>query len=292
MALPLQFQAPSALQYFAALVAEDSAFPCLEAAVAIAQDDDPGLDVQGVLASVDVLAQRLKQRMPADAPAVQRLRLLTHYFFQDLGFAGNVNNYYDRHNSLIPHVLQTRRGIPISLAVLLVELAAQTGLVAQGISFPGHFLVKFKLPLGDVVIDPLSGQSLSREALEDRLLPFRQGQRQRQGLDPDDAPPLALFLQAASGRDIISRMLRNLKEIHRSTMDWHRLAAVQERLVLLHPKAWDEHRDLALALAELGRHRAAVQALGPYLEHCADAADAAALRRYHSAWQASLGGLH
>jgi regulator of sirC expression with transglutaminase-like and TPR domain len=288
MAQNLQFQTPTALAYFAALVAEDRGFPTLEAAIAIAQDEEPGLDVQGVLASVDTLGQRLKQRMPADAPPLQRLRLLTHFFFTDLGFGGNVNNYYDRHNSLVPHVLQTRRGISISLAVLFVELAGQVGLVAQGISFPGHFLVKLKLPLGDVVMDPLTGQSLSRETLEERLLPYRQ----QHSLTGDDAPPLGLFLQAASGRDTITRMLRNLKEIHRSAMDWHRLAAVQQRLVLVNPQAWEEHRDLALALAELGRHRAAVQALGPYLQHRPSAADAAALRRYHSAWLASLGGLH
>jgi regulator of sirC expression with transglutaminase-like and TPR domain len=100
--------------------------------------------------------------------------------------------------------------------------------------------------------------------------------------------PLGLYLQAASGRDVIARMLRNLKEIHRSALDWARLAAVQQRLVVLLPQAWDEHRDHALALAELGQHSDAARALAPYLQHRSEAADAAPLRRYLAAWR----GLH
>ncbi len=281
MAGHLHFDAPSALDYFAALVAEDTGFPLLEAAAAIAQDDDPGLDVQAVLAQVDELAARLQRRIPADAAPLQRLRLLNRFFFQELGFAGNVNNYYDQRNSLLPAVLQSRRGIPITLAVLYVELAASAGLKAQGISFPGHFLVKVTMPRGEVVLDPFSGQSLSREDLEERLLPFRQ----QQGALGDDEVPLGLFLLPATGRDLIARMLRNLKEIHRSHCDWLRLERVQARLVVLLPTAWDERRDHALVLAELGAHRRAAVSLALYLQHRADAADAESLRRHLAAWQ-------
>jgi regulator of sirC expression with transglutaminase-like and TPR domain len=279
MSLPLHFETPSTLEYFGALVAEDASFPLLEAAVALAQDDDPTLDVQGVLARVDELAERIRRRVPADAPPLQRLRLVSHYFFQELGFAGNVNNYYDRRNSLVPAVLDSRRGIPITLAVLFIEIARAAGLDAMGVSFPGHFLVKVPMPKGDVVIDPFSGQSLSREELEQRLLPYRQ----RSGAHADW--PLSLYLQAAPPRDILARMLRNLKEIHRSQCDWQRLERVQSRLVVLMPQAWDEHRDHALVLAELGLHRRAMQGLALYLQHCPSAPDATALRRHLSAWQ-------
>lgn len=281
-ALPLE--TPTALQYFAMLVAEDAGFPLLEAALALAQDDMPALDVQGELARIDALGQQLRKRIPADAPPLQRLRLLNQYFFQELGFAGNVNNYYDRRNSLLPVVLQTRRGIPITLALLYVEIAAQAGLQAVGVAFPGHFLVKVHLPLGEAVIDPFNGRSLSREALEERLLPFRE----QQGLLEADEAPLGLFLQAAPARDVIARMLRNLKEIHRSQLDWERLEQVQQRLVTLLPQAWEEHRDHALALAELGQHQAAARALDTYLHHQPDGADAGALRRHLDAWR----GLH
>ena len=280
MAHPLHFEAPTALQYFAALVADDDGFPVLEAALALAQDELPRLDVQGELARIDALGLRLNQRIPADAVPLQRLRLLNQYFFQELGFAGNVNNYYDRRNSLLHEVLQSRRGIPITLALLYIELASQTGLQAVGVSFPGHFLIKVHLPKGEVVIDPFSGRSLSREALEERLAPYRQ----RHQLAADDETPLGLFLQPAPGRDVIARMLRNLKEIHHSVLDWERLVQVQQRLLILLPQAWDEYRDHALALAELHRHAEAAQALQTYLSQRPDAMDAPALRRHLARW--------
>jgi regulator of sirC expression with transglutaminase-like and TPR domain len=123
------------------------------------------------------------------------------------------------------------------------------------------------------VIDPFDGRSLSREDLDERLAPYRR----RQGLVGDFEAPLGLFLQAAPPRDILARMLRNLKEIHRSARDWSRLLAVQQRLVLLLPQAWDERRDRALALAELGQHDAAVADLEAYLQHKSDADDARAM---------------
>lgn len=281
MAGPLQFDAPSALDYFAALVADDASFPLLEAAAALSQDDDPGLDVQGLLARVDELGERLRRRLPADVSPLQRLRLLNRYFFQELGFAGNVNDYYDPRNSQLPAVLETRRGIPITLALLYAEIAASVGLRVQGIGFPGHFLVKVHMPQGEAVVDPLSGRSLSRDELEERLAPFRQ---RLAGVGEDEVP-LGLFLQPSPPREVIARMLRNLKEIHRSRCDWPRLEQVQARLVVLLPQAWDEHRDHALVLAELGAHRRASDALALYLQHRPEAVDVASLRRHLAAWQ-------
>ncbi len=271
----LSFEAPTALQYFAALVADDASFPVLEAAVAVAQGDDPALDAQGVLAQIDALAHRLKSRIPADAAPLQRLRLVNHYFFQELGFAGNVNDYYDCRNSYLPEVLKTRRGIPITLAMLYIELAGQVGLRACGVSFPGHFLVKLQLPRGEVVLDPFTGHSLSREQLDERLAPYC---RQR-GLVGDFEAPLGLFLQAAPPRDVIARLLRNLKEIHRSAGDLPRLLAVLDRLVILLPQSWEERRDRGLARAELDQLQPATDDLAMYLEHCPAAHDAAAVRQ-------------
>lgn len=281
MAGDLHFDAPSVLDYFAALVADDTSFPVLEAAVAIAQDEDAALDVQGVLAGVDELALRLKRRVPADAVPLQRLRLLNRYFFHELGFAGNVNNYYDQRNSLLPSVLDSRRGIPITLAVLYAEIAAQTGLDVHLVSFPGHFLVKVQMPRGEVVIDPLCGRSLSRDELLEWLAPYLAAQGLAEGLEA----PLGVFLQRASGREVIARMLRNLNEIHRSHCDWTRLERVQARLVVLLPQVWEERRDHALVLAELGQHRQAARALSVYLQHCPKAQDAPALRLRLAAWQ-------
>ena len=275
MPSPLLLRVPTALEYFAALVAEDDGLPLLEAAISIAHDDFPELDSQAVLAEVDTMAVRLKTRLPGDAAPMQRLRLLNRYFFQELGFAGNVNDYYDAANSYLHVVLQTRRGIPITLALVYMEIAAQIGLVASGISFPGHFLVRLRMPRGDVVIDPFTGQSMSRDALDALLVPYRRRQALALGQTKDaaDIVPLGLFLQAAPARDILARMLRNLKEIHRSGNDFVRLRRVCDRLVILLPEAWEERRDRGLVAAELGAVDSAVADLTFYLERAREAHD-------------------
>ena len=270
---PMTFETPSALGYFASLVAEDAGLPLVEAAVSIAQDDFPQLDGEAVLAQLDMLAVRLRQRFPADAVPVQRLRWLNRFFFQELGFAGNVNHYYDPDNSYLHRVLDTRRGIPITLAIIYIELASQIGLTARGVSFPGHFLVKLSMATGrqqgEVVIDPFTGQSLSRDDLDELLAPYKQ----HRGLQGAYDIPLSLFLQAATEREVIARLLRNLKEIHRRAQDWPRLLQVQERLVVLLPQSWDERRDRGLVCADLGLNVAAERDLSQYLEHALDATD-------------------
>ena len=280
---PVHFEAPSALAFFTALVADDSSLPLLEAAIAVAQDEMPQLDVQGVLSDVDMLAERLCRRLPADAAPLQRLRLLNPYFFHELGFAGNVNDYYDPCNSLLPAVLETRRGIPITLGLLYIELAQRAGLHADGVCFPGHFLVKLTLPNGEVVIDPYSGQSLTREDLDERLAPFRR-QLEGTGARAADAS-LAIWLQPATAREILTRLLRNLWQVHRNADDLPRLAAVLRRLVIVQPLAGPERRELALVLARMGQHNEAAHELAAYLQHRPDATDAPQLRLELAQWR-------
>jgi regulator of sirC expression with transglutaminase-like and TPR domain len=200
---------------------------------------------------------------------MHKLHILNQFFFQDLKFAGNVNDYYDPDNSYVSVILHSRRGIPISLAVLWLELAQGLGLSARGIGFPGHFMVKVNLPNGQVVIDPFSGESLSREELSERLAPYFHGH----GLQDEQDVPLGRYLQATTARDIIARMLRNLKEIHRTQQDWQRVVAVLDRLLVLLPQAWLEYRDRGLAHAELGQSRLAVQDLEVYLVQAREAPD-------------------
>lgn len=262
----LSFEQPTPLQYFATLVHSDGEFALFEAAVSLGQDEYPEMDVQTVLGEVDQLLARLLRRLPADAGPVHKLRALNQFFFQDLGFGGNANDFYDPDNSFIHRLLSTRRGIPIALAVLWMELALGLGLAARGVGFPGHFLVKVNLPMGQVVLDPLTGKSLSREELSERLEPYRQSGDLGDGLET----PMGLYLQTAPARDTIARMLRNLKEIHKSQNDWLRLLAVQERLVVLLPQSWTEYRDRGLAHAELGHTELALSDLECYLAHADD----------------------
>jgi regulator of sirC expression with transglutaminase-like and TPR domain len=259
----LDLTPPTPLDYFASLVHSDGDFALFEAAASLAQDEYPELDLQAVLGEVDQLLSRIRRRIPSDAMPLQKLRVFNQFFFQDLRFSGNVNNFYDPDNSFLSVLLRTRRGIPISLAVLWMELAQGLGLSVRGVNFPGHFLVKVNLTVGQVVIDPIDGRSLGREELAERLEPYRL----RSGLLDEFEVPLGLYLQSAKPREIIARMLRNLKEVHRSQGDWTRFLAVQERLIVLLPEEWTEYRDRGLAHADLGHTAQALADLECYLVH-------------------------
>ncbi len=278
----LSLNVPTPLEYFASLVHTDADFALLEAAVSLAQDEYPDISVQQVLGEIDQLLARLQRRLPADAGPLQKLRALNQFVYRDLNFAGNFNNYSDPDNSYVHVVLRTRLAIPISMAVIWLELAQGIGLKARGVAFPGHFMVKVNLSEGQVVIDPLTGQSLSREELAERLEPYRG----LGGLVDDQEVPLGLYLQAAKPREIITRMLHNLKEIHAAQEDWQRLIAVQDRLIVLLPQAWQEYRDRGLAHAEARHPGHALEDLETYLANAgatfdrpAIAARAAELRR-------------
>ncbi|MEN7528551.1 MULTISPECIES: SirB1 family protein [unclassified Cupriavidus] len=262
------------LDYFASLVADDDAIPLTETALAIAQDAYPDLDLQAELAAMDVLAVRLKRRIAEGTPAIQRLRLLNHFFYRDLGFGPNANDYYDPDNSYLNMVLKQRRGIPISLAVLYMELGQQIGLPLKGVSFPNHFLVRMTIPAGEVVLDPLTGETLSKEQLQEMLDPYLE----REGISDSTEVPLGLFLHVAGHREIIARMLRNLKAIYLQESRWQRLLAVQNRLVILLPDSIEEVRDRGLAYANLECFRPALEDLEAYVQARPDAADTTQIR--------------
>lgn len=250
------------LGYFASLVADDRSFPLTEAAAAIADDDSDTVphDVQGVLDAIDALAARLKARLPADASPLVRLRALQRYFFQELRFVGR--------ESLLPadnhlhEVLVTRVGSPVALAVIYLELASQLGLHAEGVTLPGQFLLRLSLPLGDVVLDPADGQSLSREALLTRMQTC--GARAAHALPYQDAGPEA-WLCVTTPRELLAQLLRRLEAVHRNLGDRVRLLAAQQRLVALLPEEHGWRRDRGLTLAGLGRTEEAIGDLSDYL---------------------------
>lgn len=276
--MALSFNPPTPLAYFASLVQSDDDLPLLEAAASLAQDEEPALDVEQVLDDVDRLLRRVQSRLAPHADELTRLAVLTQVFYKELGFGLNANDYYAPENSYLQEVLRTRRGIPISLAVIWLELAQGLGLNAQGISFPGHFLMKVALDAGLVVIDPADGQSLGVDTLAERLAPYRDEADRLAGADLDEGEtPLGLYLQACPPRDLLARMLRNLKEIFRSQEDWLRMLAVMERLVVLLPDDMGERRDRGLVHAELGHAGQALSDLQAYLEAQPLAADHGAL---------------
>ena len=258
----------SVLDYFATLVADDDSLPLTETAISLAQDAYPDLDLEGVLAELDEIALRLKRRLPEGADLTEKIGALNRFFFRELGFAGNLNDYYDPDNSHLNVVLKRRRGIPISLAVLYLELGEQIGVPVRGVSFPGHFLLRVTLPEGDVMLDPTTGQSLSEAQMVDMLEPYISHTERSVG------NALRMLLQPATPREIVARMLRNLKAVYLQSERWQRLLAVQQRLVVLLPGSIEEVRDRGFAYARLDYLRPALEDLERYLDDRPDAEDA------------------
>jgi regulator of sirC expression with transglutaminase-like and TPR domain len=241
-----------------AVAAERVRINLAEAALLCAQDAYPELDIPDTIKRIEGLAETLKRRLPADFSTTHRLLALNNYLFRELGFSGDAENYYDPRNSFLNDVLARKTGIPITLSILYIEIGTRLGLKLKGVSFPGHFLVKIRVTGGDLVLDPYDGgRSLSEEDLRERLARFT-------GEEAAQALPLEEFLESATPRDILARLLRNLKAIYLEAKDLDRALTVMNRLVILLPGVPEERRDRGLAYAQMECPRAAAEDLGHY----------------------------
>jgi regulator of sirC expression with transglutaminase-like and TPR domain len=229
-----------------------------------------------VLDQIDQWGKKLKQRITPDTPPIQRLQLLKHFFYNELGFGPNPNDFYAPENSYLHQIIENRRGIPISLAILMMELGQQIGLNIRGVSFPNHFMMRISLQQGEIIMDPLNGESLSKNQLQEMLDPYLDAKGYRGEL----SLPLNIFLRVSSSREILSRFMRNLKMIYSEDERWERLLGIQERLVILLPDAVEEVRDRGLIFAQLEYVRPAIADLHHYLSEMPGAEDAADIREH------------
>ncbi len=259
------------LDQFSALLCREN-FSLAEACLLIAQDAYPDLDVVHCLSRIDALAATVKRRLPSDAFAEQKVVVLNRYLFNELGFSGNARDYYDPRNSYLNQVLERRIGVPITLSILYMEIGQRLGLRLQGVSFPGHFLVKLRVTGGQFMIDAFcGGETQSESDLRARLalvLPQREA----------DTLPLPRFLQAATSRQILARVLRNLKGIYLQSGKAQNTLEVMQRMVMVAPHAAEEVRDRGLAYYKLDCFRAALADLQDYLDRRPNAADADEIR--------------
>lgn len=244
-----------------------------EAALAISAHEYAGLDVADYLARIAGMAETLRGRLRRDISPADTLVALNHYLFEELGFHGNTGDYYDPRNSYLNEVLERRLGIPITLALVQIEIGRRIGLAMQGVSFPGHFLVKCTVRGGVVVLDPYArGASLSLDELEERL------KAQRYGLPPP--PDMVRHMLAAAGKkEILARLLRNLKGIYLDRRDPARALAAADRIIELTPRAAEEYRDRAAIYLDLECFRAALSDFRTYLTLRPGAEDSAVVQR-------------
>jgi regulator of sirC expression with transglutaminase-like and TPR domain len=242
------------------------------ACLMIAQDAYPDLVVDRYLGDIERMAMRVRGQLRDGGNAEERVVALNEFLFDDLGYVGNTEDYYDPRNSYLNEVIERRTGIPITLAILYMEVGRRVGLPLAGVSFPGHFLVRLKLRRGVVVLDPFSGGvPVSEEELRERL------KRVIPQSASDDLPvsalPLEQFLEPATNRQILARLLRNLKGIYRDTGKPERMLEVLNRMLLVAPEASAELRDRGFVYHRLECYRAALQDLRDYVEREPDAPD-------------------
>jgi regulator of sirC expression with transglutaminase-like and TPR domain len=259
------------LEQFAELLCQED-FGLAEACLLIAQDAYPDLDIAHYMTQIDTLAATVRSRIAGDAFAEQKVVALNRHLFAELGFRGNAFDYYDPRNSYLNQVLERRTGIPITLSILYMEVGRRLGLRLQGVSFPGHFLVKLRVSGGQLVLDPFCGGEAQSEAELRARLAQVVPQREAESL------PLAQFLQAASSRQILARLLRNLKGIYLQSEEAQNMLEVMQRMVMVAPHAAEEVRDRGLAYYRLDCFRAALADLQDYLQRRPDAPDAEDIR--------------
>jgi regulator of sirC expression with transglutaminase-like and TPR domain len=260
---------PQSQRFREAVCVPEHDLSLLEGALAIASAEYPALNIDSYRSQLDIWADELRERLSEGASAEERLRALNNYLFEELGFSGNIDDYYDPRNSYLNEVLDRKLGIPITLSVIYMEIGNRIGLPLEGVSFPGHFLVKLPVDGGAVVLDPFNrGISLG----EDDLLNLVE---RMFDTEVDEIAPL---LATASKRDILVRMLRNLKAIHQHAERYEKALNAVNMLLTIEPGLNDEYRDRGLLLLQLECHRAARDDIERYLAANPDAEDADRLR--------------
>ena len=242
-----------------------------EAALLIAAEEYPALDVAAWLARLDALGARARERVPPRGDADQTAAALTRLLVEDYGLRGNDADYYDPRNSFLNEVLERRLGIPLTLSLVYMDVGARAGVAVRGVGLPGHVVVR--LERGETVrlLDPYNGGRPLDEADCRRLVERLGGGRLR--FEP-------AHLRAVSARAILIRMLANLKGVYTALGDWRRARGAVDRILLLAPEAVGELRDRGLLSARLGEPVAAIGDWEAYLRRVPDAKDAATVRRH------------
>jgi regulator of sirC expression with transglutaminase-like and TPR domain len=225
-----------------------------EAALLIAAEAYEGLDIDHYLGRLDRLAAEAKEHLGNVESETERIARLNRFLFVEKGFVGNQEDYYDRRNSFLNEVLDRHVGIPITLSLVYIEVARRLGLAVAGVGFPGHFLVKY-LGKQELIIDAFFGLMLSERDCHDRL---KSVLGERASFD-------RRYLQSATAKEILIRMLRNLKQIHVNAEQFEAALPYCDRVLLLDPNSAHELRDRGLIYQKLECYGAALADLERFL---------------------------
>ncbi|WP_417474546.1 SirB1 family protein [Luteimonas mephitis] len=253
---------------------DDESLPLLGTALLIARDEYPDLDAGQYEALVQGHAAGMRDEIDATGHWALKIQAINRHLFEELGYAGDHDQYYDPRNSYLNEVFERRRGNPISLALVQMEVARRLGVPLDGVSFPGHFLVRLPVDDGVLVMDPFNrGRPLDIDELRQRARPHLGG-------DAPDDEALSQILNPASNRAILTRVLRNLHGVYSDGDDWERATRSADRLLKLSPNDADALRDRGLGYLRIGHNSGARADLARYLQLNPRAPDAMTVRAH------------
>lgn len=226
-----------------------------EAALYIAQEEYPTLDLDAYLNALDTMAEEIQERLPVERYPLRVIGIINQYLYDDLGFTGNTTDYYDPRNSFFNDVIDRRTGIPITLSLVYLEIAKRINFPMVGTRMPGHFLIRPNLEETEIYVDPFHrGEILFTQDCQERLAQIY-GQAEHQ----------PAFLEPISPQQFLARMLTNLKHIYLQRSEIQKCLAAVERILLIFPEAAEELRDRGILYYQLGRWTEARQDLEDYL---------------------------
>ncbi len=247
---------------------DDEALPLLPTALLIARDEYPDLDPKVYDALIQSHVEHLRTEVGTIEMWPMKIAAVNRHLFDELGYSGDHGEYYDPRNSYLNQVFERRLGNPISLALVQMEVSRRLGIPLDGVSFPGHFLVRLPVNDGVLVMDPFNGgRPLDVEELRERA-------RSHLGGEVPDDDVLAQILDPAPARAILMRMLRNLHGVYAERGEWDRAARCADRLLKLAPEQDDALRDRGLAYLQLDYQAGAHRDLAQYLQRNGQASDA------------------
>ncbi|MGD1910513.1 MAG: SirB1 family protein [Rivularia sp. (in: cyanobacteria)] len=260
----------SVRQYFHREIQQpDEYIDLAKAALYIAREEYSDLDIEEYLNALDTMSVELEERLPCEKYPLKIVQCINRYLYDDNGFRGNKKNYYDPRNSFLNDVIERRVGIPITLALLYIEIARRIDFPMIGIGMPGHFLIRPDIPEIEIFVDAFNnGEIMFPQDCQERLSQIYQ---QNVTLQPE-------FLAPVTKKQFLARMLTNLKYIYLKQQEFEKALAAVERILLLFPSARLELRDRGLLCYQIGRFNQAVQDLQSYLLQAPDAQDASTIR--------------
>ena len=242
-----------------------------EAALLYAKVEYPDLDIEKYLRRIDLIAEEINKNLSRGDDPNYLITEINRYLFSVAGFRGNRDDYYDPKNSFLNDVLDRKKGIPITLSVLYMEIANRLGLNLEGVGFPGHFIVRYSGTEGEILIDPFNeGRTLSQKDCQDILDRAYNGGVKFQ----------RYMLQLSTKKQILVRMLNNLKNIYWSSKNYLKALSIVEFILLITPDSVTEIRDRGMIYYQLECFSQALVDLEKYLKIYPEAPDEKIIRGY------------